>query len=119
MGFGQSSGRHGGICFVVSNQLNKFISNFKNLSDRFKYVDILVPQPGAHSTSPVRFVIAHGPTNPLVQSNPTIRDNFYDSLSRAWTSYARRTIVIGLGDFNSKIGICTPGDVATCIGPYS
>ena len=46
MGFGQSSGRHGGIGFVVSNQLNKFISKFKNLSDRFKYVDILVPQPG-------------------------------------------------------------------------
>ena len=34
VGFGQSSGRHGGIDFVVSNQLNKFISKFKKLSDR-------------------------------------------------------------------------------------
>ena len=78
-----------------------------------------MPQPGAHSALPVRFFIAYGPTDPLAQSNPTICDKFYDFLSRAWTSCARRTIVIGLGDFNSKVGIGTAGDVATCIGPYS
>ena len=68
----QSSGRHGGIGFVMSNQLIKFISKFKKLSDRVAYVIILIPQPGACSTLPVRFVIAYGPTNPLAQSNPTI-----------------------------------------------
>ena len=29
VGFGQSSGRHGGIGYVVSNQLENFISKFK------------------------------------------------------------------------------------------
>eukprot|EP00117_Sycon_ciliatum_P004861 scpid107111/ scgid0430/ len=80
--FGQAEGRHGGNGFVISNMLNKFVSTFKKISDRVGTVDLSIPQ-GKGNTLPVRFVVAYGPTNPAAQSNPEVRERFYDALSTA------------------------------------
>ena len=111
--FGQAEGRHGGNGFVISNMLNKFVSTFKKISDRVGTVDLSIPQ-GKGNTLPVRFVVAYGPTNPAAQSNPEVRERFYDALSTAWNKCSGRTLVIGLGDFNSKVG----AGEAACVGQY-
>jgi len=114
VGFGQAAGRHGGIGFVISNTLGQHIQKFKKISDRVGYVDLSLPQ-SKSSPLPIRFVIAYGPTNPSAQANPTLRDNFYDSLSTAWKTQSKRTLVFGVGDFNSKVG----SSAASCVGEYA
>jgi len=111
--FGQTAGEHGGIGFAVSRRFNQFISKYKKLSDRVGYVDLSLPQ-CKNTALPVRIVIAYGPTNPSAQINPDERDKFYDLLSRAWLTASKRTLVIAVGDFNSKVGNAP----ASCVGQY-
>jgi len=71
-------------------------------SDRVGYADFSIPE--NTSSLDIRIIIAYGPTNPSSINNPDIRDQFYDSLTRAWNSTTQRTLKFYVGDFNSKVG---------------
>ncbi|XP_065180130.1 craniofacial development protein 2-like [Sycon ciliatum] len=108
IGFGQETGRHGGIGFAVSNNFQQYLTNFKQNSDRVGYADFLLPSLPVDNKSnervPVRFIIAYGPNNPVAKQNPEQRDKFYDELSEGLQAKNKRTLVFCVGDFNSKVG---------------
>ncbi|XP_065186017.1 craniofacial development protein 2-like [Sycon ciliatum] len=110
IGFGQETGRHGGIGFAVSNNFQQYLTNFKQNSDRVGYADFLSPSLPVDNKSnervPVRFIIAYGPNNPVAKQNPEQRDKFYDELSEGLQAKNERTLVFCVGDFNSKVGSC-------------
>eukprot|EP00117_Sycon_ciliatum_P048136 scpid21182/ scgid34307/ Craniofacial development protein 2; p97 bucentaur protein len=109
VGFGQDAGHHGGIGFAVSKYFNEFLRKHKKLSDRVGYADFSLPAKSSSETSvDVRFVVAYGPTAPSADKTPSLREDFYDCLFKAWNTPNSRTLVFGLGDFNS-IGLYSKG----------
>ena len=117
--FGQDSGKHGGLGFVMSPRVEPFLVQHKLLSDRVSLADFKFPRnPNANNKKKildVRFVAAYGSTSPPAEANQEIRERFYDNLSTAWSTAKRQALFLYAGHFNSTVG----AEAAPCVGRYA
>ena len=109
--FGEDSGKHGGLGFVMSPRVEPFLVQHKRLSDRVGLADFKFPRnPNAKNKNnilDVRFVAAYGPTSPPAEANQEIRERFCDKLPTVRGTGKRRALFLYAGDFNSKVALAS------------
>ena len=98
----QKNCRHGGLGFVISPKIQKFVKSYGYISDRVAILDLQIPTKSGKPTN-YRIVNAYGPTSQRAFQNPQVVQTFYQSLGIACKVPSRFELFV-MGDFNSKLG---------------
>ena len=110
------STHHHGIAFVVSLKLDPHLRKFCSVSDCV--VEFQLPTSKQAKPSKLFIIVAYGPHTWLCSESPHTRDNFYDSLQRAWIQAKEgKYLTFIIGDFNSKVGRQL-SDEEDCLGTH-
>ena len=103
----ERTGRYG-TGFIVSAKIRKSLLAFEPLSDRLCKLRL------RGKFRNITLLSTYAPTE---DSSDTLKDEFYDQLSRECEKAHKYDILILLGDFNAKIG--TENFIATVAGKYT
>ena len=112
------STRHHGIGFIVSPRLDPHLKRYWSVSDRVGVAEFVLPVTRRSRSNKLYMIVAYGPHSQLCADNPQTRDNFYDSLDRAWKQTKEgKSLTFIAGDFNSKVG-CQQSVEEDCMGVH-
>ena len=102
----------GGLGFVLGKRLQPYLQTSCSVSDRVAIVSFRFGKPEPS----ISVIIAYGPTSPRCQSNPQLREDFYQQLQAAVDVIPKRDVTILMGDMNAKIGKRCSTDIYSCMG---
>ena len=97
-------------CF---SKVRPALERYWSVSDRVGVPEFALPVTRRSRTNKLYVIVAYGPQ--LCADNPQTRDNFFDSLDRAWKQTKEgKSLTYIAGDFNSKMG-CQQSVEEDCI----
>ena len=102
-----STSKHYGNGFIVSNRISQNIVKYKHHTDRISSLTIKI---GADDRYTLNVVNCYGPHSGRTSSNPLEADEFYATLDQVISSFSSNDLLFVMGDFNSKLGTRTAED---------